>query len=81
MLKLEYLLVFEVRWRDHGSQTIAGIVDGVEDQVVWVVINCSQEDFVDIVKQVRRSLYFDMPMEFRDHKIIFLCPSRTLLEV
>ena len=41
ILKLEHLLVFEVRWRDHGSQTIAGMVDDVEEQVVRAVIHCS----------------------------------------
>ena len=49
VLKHEYHFVFEVRSRSHGGQTITEMADGVEGQVVWAVIHCSQEDFIDIV--------------------------------
>ena len=78
VFKYEHLFVFEVSWRDHGSQTIARMVDGVEEQVVCAVIHCSQEDFTYVVKQTRGCLEFYMMMEFRDRNI-FLGPSRALL--
>ena len=72
MLKHKNLLFGEVRWRDHSSQTIAGKADGIEEHVARAVIYCSQEDFIYIVKQVRRCLEFKMTMEFRDREIVFL---------
>ena len=69
---MKTFFVFEVCWRSRGGQTIAGMTDGVEEHVVWVVIHYSQKDFIDVAGQIRGCLEIDMMMEFRDRKIVFL---------
>ena len=70
-----HLFVFEVDRSHDWGKTIAGIPNGGEETVMFVMIHSPQEDFIDVVQKTKFCLDRDVLMELCDYEVVFVFRS------